>query len=300
MEGGSEVPDPVPNRRPVISLEAYRELIAAEQRTGLGRPDGQPRYCDELSPSPRAHAKGKPDGIVLIHGAYHGAWVWQRLVPLLQLPVLSVDLPGRGSSPLPLASLSVMVAAEAVRSAILEAGMKRVILVGHSLAGGIAYTVAVNHSEMVSHLVGVAAIFPPRGRSALDLWPPGLRWLAKVRRSLLSRGFSRPLRLSERTARARLANDLSPEDGDWLVSNLVPESPRLELTPVSEGILPVRMPRTYVICGRDRALRVSLQQRQARRLGGSRIELDTGHDPMVGAPAALARILNGLDGRKVG
>jgi len=36
------------------------------------------------------------DGIVLIHGAHHGAWVWDDVVPLLSLPSLAVDLPGRG------------------------------------------------------------------------------------------------------------------------------------------------------------------------------------------------------------
>jgi len=35
-------------------------------------------------------------GIVLIHGAMHGGWCWDRLRPHLQHQSLAIDLPGRG------------------------------------------------------------------------------------------------------------------------------------------------------------------------------------------------------------
>lgn len=31
-------------------------------------------------------------GIVLVHGGYHGAWAWERLLPELELPALAVSL----------------------------------------------------------------------------------------------------------------------------------------------------------------------------------------------------------------
>lgn len=36
------------------------------------------------------------DGVLLIHGAHHGAWVWDDMAPLLELPYLAVNLLGRG------------------------------------------------------------------------------------------------------------------------------------------------------------------------------------------------------------
>ena len=41
---------------------------------------------------------------VLVHGAYHGAWCYQKVVPLLEAgghTVIAVDLPGHGDNPVP-------------------------------------------------------------------------------------------------------------------------------------------------------------------------------------------------------
>lgn len=46
-------------------------------------------------------------GFVLIHGSELGAWLWERLVPLLRRPAPAVDLPGRGSRPADRRSLSL-------------------------------------------------------------------------------------------------------------------------------------------------------------------------------------------------
>src|SRR5438874_2380109 len=39
------------------------------------------------------------DGVVLVHGGYHGAWCWDAVVALLDRPCAAVDLPGRGARP---------------------------------------------------------------------------------------------------------------------------------------------------------------------------------------------------------
>jgi hypothetical protein len=40
-------------------------------------------------------ASSRPTGVVLVHGGYHGAWCWDRLLPWLDVPTLAVDLPSR-------------------------------------------------------------------------------------------------------------------------------------------------------------------------------------------------------------
>ena len=52
--------------------------------------------------------------MVLVHGAWHGAWCWDRVVEQLRaedVPVVAIDLPGHGSSDAALGDLTVDAAA---------------------------------------------------------------------------------------------------------------------------------------------------------------------------------------------
>jgi len=236
----------------------------------------------------------RPEACVLIHGAHHGSWVWDPLLAHLRLPTLAVDLPGRGAHPADLRSLTLDDYAVAVAADIHTAGLARVMLVGHSLAGSVAYTVAARNPSVVAHLVGVAAVFPSPGHSAIDLWPAGLRWLPRTGLVLRPGGRRAPLRLSTRNARRRLTNDLDDERARWLLANLGPEAVGLLTSPVPRTRLAADLQRTYVLCSNDRALPSERQRRHARTLGARIVQIDTGHDPMVSAPRLLADVLNGL------
>jgi pimeloyl-ACP methyl ester carboxylesterase len=92
------------------------------------------------------------DAFVLIHSAHHGSWVWERRAPYLSLPIVTVDLPGRNGQARGTDVTSVARCAARVAEQIEHAGIRRAVLVGHSLAGGVAYTVAADHPETVAHL----------------------------------------------------------------------------------------------------------------------------------------------------
>ncbi|HLY58890.1 MAG TPA: alpha/beta fold hydrolase, partial [Stellaceae bacterium] len=70
---------------------------------------------------------------VLVHGAWHGKWCWEKLVPLLEAAgheVLAPDLPGMGDDRTP-ATLSLAAWADFVARRIEDCA-EPVILVGHS------------------------------------------------------------------------------------------------------------------------------------------------------------------------
>ncbi|MHB8467660.1 MAG: alpha/beta fold hydrolase, partial [Acidimicrobiales bacterium] len=93
---------------------------------------------------------------VLVHGAWHGAWCWERVAAALAnvgVPTLAVDLPGHGADPGPLTDLHGD--AERVRQ-VLDAVDGPVVLVGHSY-GGVVITEAGDHRG-VSHLVYLCAL----------------------------------------------------------------------------------------------------------------------------------------------
>ena len=130
---------------------------------------------------------------VLVHGAWHGAWTWQKVVPELAQQgycSLAIDLPGHGLNakfpssylerPLnaanfatevsSVASVTVDQCADAVIAAVEQlrsGGFEKVIVVAHS-AGGIAVTQAVERiPSKVAAVVYLSAFMLDNGQSAL-------------------------------------------------------------------------------------------------------------------------------------
>jgi len=80
----------------------------------------------------------------LIHGAWHGAWCWERVVPSLErrgARVVAPDLPGMGQDKTPLSGITLAVWARSVAD-LVEQQSEPAVLVGHS-RGGIVISQAI-------------------------------------------------------------------------------------------------------------------------------------------------------------
>jgi pimeloyl-ACP methyl ester carboxylesterase len=114
-------------------------------------------------------AVGPPDApsIVFVHGALMGRAVWRPQIDALsdRFRCVSVDLPGHGTQrdvPFELDD-----AADGVIRAIDRAAGGRTVLVGLSLGGYVAMTVASRHPEKVRGLVIAGSTREPTGASRL-------------------------------------------------------------------------------------------------------------------------------------
>src|SRR3954469_23230457 len=90
--------------------------------------------------------------VVLVHGAWHGAWCWAALQTELDsrgIPSLAIDLPGHGASPAPLGDLSTDAAAV---SATLATITRPVVLVGHSYGGAVIGETFAPHANVFHQL----------------------------------------------------------------------------------------------------------------------------------------------------
>ena len=102
--------------------------------------------------------------VVLIHGAWHGAWCWDRVVALLDaanVPTVAVDLPGHGASTEPLGDLYTHIA---FVHDLLEGIDGPIVLCGHSYGGAVITEAAVG-VDAVRHLVYLCAIVPEVGET---------------------------------------------------------------------------------------------------------------------------------------
>ncbi len=109
--------------------------------------------------------------IVLVHGAWMGAWAWDDVKSDLEArgaTVVAVELPGHGSDMTPLASISLRGYIDTVEAAI-DAAPKPVMLVGHSLGGIVVTQAADERAADLDRLVYVTAFVPKDGDSLLSL-----------------------------------------------------------------------------------------------------------------------------------
>lgn len=225
-----------------------------------------------------------PDGVVLVHGGYHGAWCWEELRPLLARPSVAVDLPGRGRRPAGPDPVTLARCVNAVIEDADAAGFERFVLVGHSM-GGLTITETANaHPDRVSRLVYVAALALPPGVTVTGAYTPDA---VPPTGAIVG---ARPLP-PEATAHQMFCGDLSVEEHARAYAQCVPEPEGLFWVGVSgygSGV-----PATYVRCSRDQVVGPDFVDGMLPHLQPEVVvELDTDHDVMLSHPQLLADLIN--------
>jgi pimeloyl-ACP methyl ester carboxylesterase len=241
-------------------------------------------------PTGAEYRTGAP-GVVLIHGGYHGAWCWERLLEVLNCRGIAVDLPGRGRHPAVPDDVTVESSALSVVDDIDRAGFDRVVLVGHSLGGVTVPVVARLLGHRAVHLVFVSCLVAPDGESVMSMRSEEERRAAE---ESLRTGPGERTELTRERHAALLCNDLDSAQQEYVLGRVGPDSMRFFTDRVRWGELVGSMPKTYVKLLQDRAVSASDQDEMIRRLGcHTTIKcIDAGHEVMISQPASLGRILD--------
>jgi pimeloyl-ACP methyl ester carboxylesterase len=221
--------------------------------------------------------------LLLVHGAYHGPWVWDRVIE--QLPgvaVHTVACPSSGSDLSKLGTLQDDI--DAVTDAVDAIGGP-VVVVAHSYAG-VVVSDAVAGMDNVVRIVYIAAAMVDPGESIMGAaggMPP---WWQISKDEGPDGGI---IRVAEAQATDVFYGDVAPELAAEAVARLVPASYSSQTASGSKAAWH-EIPSTYVICTADNALPASAQEAMARQAANVH-RLPSSHSPFLSMPAELAAIL---------
>jgi pimeloyl-ACP methyl ester carboxylesterase len=230
---------------------------------------------------------------LLVHGSWHGAWCWKKVIPLLRQrrhQVLALDLPGHGEDHTRASEITLQTYVDGVRG-LAEAQAEPVVLVGHSMAGIVITQTAERSSAAIQRLVYLTAILPRDGESPLELAQDN-------RESLLppSLIFDEPtgtVRVKDEAIQEIFYGDCTEEDVRFARERLVPE-------PIAPLATPIhitrenfgRIPRTYIECLQDRNLSPAFQKRMYEASPCKKVfSMDTSHSPFFSRPQELVEHL---------
>jgi pimeloyl-ACP methyl ester carboxylesterase len=235
---------------------------------------------------------------VLVHGAWHGAWCWEKVTPLLEAAghrVDAVDLPGHGANPAGVAEMTLEANCRLVADRVEAAG-EPVVLVGHSMGGMSVTGAAELVPERIAVLVYVTAFLPNDGQSLPQLAEGDPDEL--VLPNLVVDEAAGLCTVAESALRDAFYGECSAEDAAWASARLVPES--LAATAAAVHVTEERagsVRRLYVECTRDRAISIAKQRQMwAARPCEQVLTMGTDHSPFLSAPQELAGHLLAIAG----
>ena len=220
----------------------------------------------------------------LVHGAWHGAWCWERLIPELERAghrVVAVELPAED----PAAGLRRY--AELTADALGDA--EDVVVVGHSLGAGSIPIVAT--LRPVRHLVFLCGLLPEPGRSVTDRYTTEEVFVPGFAGNTVTLDDGSSVWPERDDAVRCFYHDCQDADADRAFARMRPQSatPRTEPWPL-DAIPDVE--RTSILCRDERCIRPEWSRRMSRELlGVQAIELDGSHSPFVSRPRELADVL---------
>lgn len=231
---------------------------------------------------------------ILIHGAWHGGWCWDEIVPRLRAAghkVLAPDLPGMGKDKTDLGTVNLSKWTMFVSDLVAQS-FEPVVLVGHSRGGIVISEVAQLVPDRIQCLVYLAAFLVPNEKTLADMLAlePGRPVAQNV--IVMDEGGATSTILPEKvvpvfyntTAAALAARATSLVGREPMMSFVTP----IKTTAERFG----RVKRAYIECTEDNAIPIELQRRMQQQLPCKPVlTLETDHSPFFSAPDDLSRAL---------
>ncbi len=234
---------------------------------------------------------------ILVHGAWHGAWCWHRIVARLQSQghvVLAPDLHGLGRDFTPLGEVTLAGWTGQITQ-LIDDSPGPVILVGHSRGGLIISEAAEKRPDRIHSLVYLTAFLLRSGEqlhgSVAATDPNSL-----VGPHMIVASDHLSASVADASVKEAFYGECSAEDVVLAKSLLRPE-------PLAPLVTPLHLtderfgsvPRIFIECLRDRAITLPSQRAMQEALPCKQtFHLDTDHSPFFSRPDELANVLENI------
>lgn len=237
--------------------------------------------------------------LILVHGACHGGWCWEQVVPLLEAKGVRVLAPDLPDLPLtekdPIAIWGTIIAELAER----EAQSDRVVIAGHSRGGVVISAAAEAAPHAISGLIYVAASLLPNRQTMNGAWraftDQPAAWVSPDADGLsftITAGVYHRLfcPMSDTATAARAEARLRAEPIAAFMAPLRISSERFG-----------RVPRAYIETRSDLIIPLAFQRAMQAALPCEQtVTLDADHMPCFAMPERLADALTALSGGGMG
>lgn len=265
-------------RRNLLALAAVAPLLAAAK---------------PLLAATRITQQVKSDAhrdFVLVHGAFHGGWCWQKVADILRAQgnrVFTPTFTGLGDrSHLLNDNIDLNTFIQDVSAVIEWEELNNVVLVGHSFGGYVISGVADRMPERIGSLVYLDAPMGSNGMSVLDEAPEDVR-NARLKAAISlsgTRAISAPSSTNFGVS--------NPDQVAWVDRRMTPMPLKSYKTPLVLKSPPGGdLPKLFIRCTHPALPNIEPAGLYARKHGWSYTEIATGHDAMVTKPEEVAKVL---------
>lgn len=228
---------------------------------------------------------------LLVHGAWHGGWCWQRVARRLRAAgheVFAPTLTGLGErAHLLNPQIDLDTHVLDVLGVLKYEDLRDVVLVGHSYAGLVIASVADQAAERLAQMVYLDAFVPQDGQSMADLVGPNFLSVFQEGVQVAGDGWRLPpLPLDAMGYTAE-------EDVRWVAPKLVDHPFKAVLQPVrlENRAAAANLPCTFIYCNNQPIGPFDQFAERAQTERWRYHELAAGHFPMVTAPQQTADLL---------
>ncbi len=234
--------------------------------------------------------KNNKPHFLLIHGAWHGGWVWNEISEILRYQRYSVSTPtltGLGEKKHLLSSkITIETFIEDVVNHIIFENLNNIVLVGHSFAGSVISGVADRLKGRIQKLIYFDAMILIDGQKPFDITPKE----TVEQRIELAKKFGNNISIPAPSADAfgvfdikkslLLEEKLTPHPLSAFQSKLILKNE------VGNGI-----PLSYIFCTKPVYKSLESSREVVRKMKWPIFELNAGHDAMLTHPKETLNLL---------